>query len=239
MKMRKPLILLCCFIPAVFLAGVMPDAGAIAFPSSAQATQGDKLVYADFETLQDNRPVSNRGGLVHLFKGQENAGNPCHFKGAGDLDVPELVRLSRDSPNKAATFEYSWPAGNQWANVTLEVNGQADKDGKPVADDVSKYKFLTLQAYVTGVDSLRVEFISRGQGFSIPAGSPQMSFKIGPGFNTYRVPLNAISQPPWVENRINPKDLLKKLTSVDVTVYCNECTPMKGTVVIDNLVFQN
>jgi hypothetical protein len=32
---------------------------------------------------------------------------------------------------------------------------------------------------------------------------------------------------------------LKKLTSVNVVASCNQCVPAKGTIVIDNLVFQN
>jgi hypothetical protein len=129
------------------------------------------------------------------------------------------------------------PGGNQWANVTLEVAGQPDKEGKPVPDDVSSYKFLMLQLYVTGVYSVRVEFNSKGQGITMQA-PPQMIFKVTNGFNTYKVPLNNLSQPPWVESRINPKDVLKKLTSVGVTVFCNQCAPTKGTVVVDNMSFQ-
>jgi hypothetical protein len=176
------------------------------------ATQGpDKFIYADFETTKDNRPVSNRGGLVQLFGYQENQINPSRFKGSktGDQNAPEIVRLSKDDPNKAITFDYELRPPNQWAGVTVEVHGQPDKDGKPVADDVSGYKYLTLQLYVTGVTSVTVEFISKGQGIKIDSGSPQMSFKVSKGFNTYKVPLGSVSQPSYVENRVNTKDLLK------------------------------
>jgi len=207
-----------------------------------EAAQGvDKLVYADFETMKDNRPVSNRGGLVQLFNYQENAVNPSRFKGAktGDSNAPDVVRLSKDDPNKAITFDYELRPPNQWAGVTVEVHGQADKDGKPVADDVSGYKYLTLQLYVTGVTSVTVEFISRGQGIKIESGSPQKSFKVTKGFNTYRVALDSLTQPQYAETRVKPKDLLRKLTQVNISVACNQCVPTSGTVVVDNLVFQN
>ena len=231
MKLLKTLLPLCCFALSVVLAGGTERA-------IEAAQEGDKLVYADFETMKDNRPVSNRGGFVHLFEGHENPANRCSFKGAGDSDAPEVVRPGKDSPNKAIAFDYYLPAPNQWASVTVEINGQADKDGKPVADDVSGYKAMMLQLYVTGVSSVRVEFISRGQGIQIPAGSPQMSFKVSQGFNTYKIPLNSLSQPAWVENRINPKDLLKKLTAVSISVFCEQCVQTKGTVVVDNIYFQ-
>ena len=107
-----------------------------------------------------------------------------------------------------------------------------------MADDVSGYKYLTVQLYVTGVTSVVVEFLSKGQGIRIEGGSPQMSFKVSKGFNTYRVALNSLTQPPYVETRVNPKDLLKKLTQVNISVACNQCVPTSGTVVVDNLIFQ-
>jgi hypothetical protein len=202
------------------------------------AQEGDKLVYADFETVKDNRPVSNRGGVVQLNAYQERASIPSRFKGAGDTNAPELVRLKKDDPNRAIAFDFEFQPPNQWAGVGAEIHGLPDKDGKPVADDVSGYKYLSLQLYATGVTSVMVEFISRGQGISIESGSPQKIFKVTPGFNTYRVPLNSLSQPSYVEVRVNPKDLLKKLTAVNVAVSCSQCLPTKGTVVIDNLVFE-
>jgi hypothetical protein len=212
-----------------------------AFPALTAAQVTDKLIYADFEKTKENRPVSNRGGLVQLFGYQENAANPSRFKGAktGEQNVPEVVRLSKDDPNKAIAFDYELRQPNEWSGVTVEVHGQPDIDGKPVADDVSAYKYLTLQLYVTGVTSVTVEFISKGQGIRIESGSPQMSFKVSKGFNTYKVALGSLTQPPHAEPRVNPKDLLKKLTQVNIGVACSQCVPTSGTVVIDNLIFQN
>jgi hypothetical protein len=239
MNLSKLSLLFICFsLSALFMSGGMTLSTASA---GAPAQGADKFIYADFETIKDNRPVSSRGGFVQLFSYQENAANPSRFKGAqkGEATAPDVVRLSKEDPNKAISFDYELRIPNRWAGVTLEVHGQPDKDGKPVADDVSGYKYLTLQLYVTGATSVTVEFISKGHGIKIDSGSPQMSFKITKGFNTYRVPLDSLTQPPYVETRVKPKEVLKKLTQVNISVACNECVPTSGTVVIDNLIFQN
>lgn len=241
MKLPKSSLLLCClFLPlALFTGGTTTPVLSPNFVR--EAAQGtDKFIYADFETIKENRPVSNRGGLVQLFGYQENAANPSHFKGAqkGEANAPDVVRLSKDDPNKAITFDYEFRPPNQWAGVTVEVHGQPDEDGKPVADDVTGYKYLTVQLYVTGVTSVTVEFISKGHGIRIDSGSPQMSFKVSKGFNTYRVALDSLTQPRYAEPRVNPKDVLNKLTQVNISVSCNQCVPTTGTVVVDNLIFQ-
>ncbi|HYJ47295.1 MAG TPA: hypothetical protein VEV81_11850, partial [Pyrinomonadaceae bacterium] len=152
--------------------------------------------------------------------------------------APEAVHLKPDDPNHAIAFDYELYSPNQWAGVGVEVHGQPDKDGKPVADDLSAYKFLTMQIYATGVPNLRVEIVSRGQGINLSSGFPQMSFKVKPGFNTYKFPLSSLSQPSWAETKLSPKDVLKKLTLVSLTAYCEQCTPVHGTVVVDNIMFQ-
>jgi hypothetical protein len=209
-------------------------------PASGQANKesGDGLVYADFENVQNKRPFSSRGGWVQLVSYQETT--PSHFKGLENSSppAPEVVRLKPDDPNHAIAFDYELYSPNQYAGVGVEVHGLPDKDGKPVADDVSAYKYLTMQVYATGVPALRVEIISRGQGISLSSGFPQMSFKVKPGFNTYRIPLNSLSQPSWAQPRVGAKDVLKKLTAVSLTAYCEQCTPVHGTVVIDNVMFQ-
>jgi hypothetical protein len=240
MKLPALSLLSACFsISTLFPGGLTTPALSAALVQGA--TQGtDKFVYADFETTKDNRPVSNRGGLVQLFGYQENQVNPSRFKGskAGE-NAPEIVRLSKDDPNKAITFDYELRPPNQWAGVTVEVHGQPDKDGKPVPDDMSGYKYMTVQLYVTGVTQVTVEFISKGQGIKIESGSPQMIFKVSKGFNTYKVALDSLTQPSYVETRVKGKDVLKKLTQVTISVACNQCVPTSGTVVVDNLIFQN
>lgn len=241
MKLLSLSLLFYCFVLSTLLTSgtATPVLSPAVVRDAAQGT--DKFIYADFETVKEGRPVSTRGGLVQLFSYQENAANPSRFKGAqkGDANAPDVVRLSKDDPNKAITFDYELRMPNQWAGVTVEVHGQPDKDGKPVADDMSGYKNLTLQLYVTGVTSVTVEFISKGQDIRIDSGSPQMSFRVSKGFNTYKVALDSLTQPPHAETRIKPKDLLKKLTQVNISVACNQCVPTSGTVVIDNLIFQN
>jgi hypothetical protein len=206
-------------------------------PAPQQAANG--LIYADFETLQDNRPVSSRGGYVHLSAYQETAGNPCTYKGKEGTDAPEIVRPSRDSPNKAAAFDYQLRGPNQWGGVTLEISGQPDKDGKPVPDDVSGYKYLTFQVYATGVTGLKVQFTSKTPGVPHTNGPPEMNFKVTKGFNKYRIPLKSVAQPGWADPKVSTKDVLKNLTSVSLVVSCSPCVQANGTVVVDNVVFEN
>jgi hypothetical protein len=205
-----------------------------------RAQEGNALVYADFETISDNRPVSARGGLIQLVAFQEDDHRKSTFKGLEGTDppAPELVRIKKDDPNHAMKFDFAIQAPNQWAGVGVEIHGLPDKDGKPVADDVSGYKSLSMQVYATGISSLRLEAISRGQGMDLASGYPLMTFKVREGFNTYKAPLKAFAQPSWVETRVDPKDIFKKLTAINLTAFCDQCTPMQGMVIVDNVVFE-
>jgi len=205
--------------------------------STLAQESADKFVYADFEKMENGRPVSTNGGFVQIYTGKENT--PVTFKGLANASpgAPELIVLKDAPQNHLASFEYSLVGPNQWANVTLEVQGRPQKDGKPVADDVSGYKQLALQLYATGVDSLRVEFISHGQGINLEAGFPQLPIRLKTGLNTYVIPLKGLQQPTWAE-KVDPKEVLKKLTAISVSAYCNQCTPQHGMVLIDNIVFQ-
>lgn len=203
---------------------------------SFQSEKG--FVYADFEKVEDGRPVSNNGGMVQVYTGQEST--PVRFKGLANASpgAPELVKMKGDESNHVAMFEYSLTPPNQWANVTLEIQGHPAKDGKPVPDDVSGYKHLSVQLYATGTESLRVEFMSRGQGILLNAGFPQMAIRVRPGLNTYLIPLKSLVQPSWVEAKVDTKEVLKKLTAVTISAYCNQCTLQNGMVAVDNLIFQ-
>jgi hypothetical protein len=248
MKVAQAFLPLCCFslLAAVAAAADRPPGDSTtpirsdSFPSSV-AQDADKLVYADFQTTKGDRPVSNRGGVVQMFAYQERSTVPSHFKGleGSNPPAPELVALKGGDPNRAIAFDYELRSPNEYAGVGVEIHAQEDKDGKPRAIDVSGYKYLALQLYVTGVQSVRIEFITRGNGLNIPSGPPQTTFKVKQGFNTYQVPLKSLTQPPWAEVRVSPKDVLKRLTSVNLVAYCDHCTPVKGTVVIDDLAFQN
>jgi hypothetical protein len=206
----------------------------------AYSQDGDKLVYADFEKTENGRPVTNSGGMVQIYTAQEST--PVKFKGLANANpgAPELIVLKDAPQNHLATFEYNLVGPNQWANVTLEIQGHPMKDGKPVADDVTSYKQLSLQLYATGVDTLRVEFVSHGQGINITGGFPQLPVHLKQGLNTYVIPLKGLSQPTWVprEDRVDTKEVLKKLTAVSISAYCDQCTPKSGMVLVDNLVFQ-
>jgi hypothetical protein len=224
----------CLLLAVVLAVRAAPCVGL----AQGEKPETDKLVYADFEKMENGRPVSNGGGLVQIFTAQEST--PPQFKGMANASpgAPEIVVPKGNEKNHVGMFEYSLTGPNQWANVTLEIQGHPLKDGKPVADDMSGYKSLSLQLYATGTDDLRIEFISHGQGINLNAGFPQMEFRIKPGLNTYMVPLKSLSQPSWVQEKIDTKDVLKKLTAISISVYCNQCTPQHGTVAVDNLVFQ-
>jgi hypothetical protein len=225
MRLSKLLPALCCLSLAAHAAGARQG--------------GDKLVFADFEAVKDGRAVSNAGGAVQIITYQERPTLESRFRGASGTNAPELVRLSKDDPNRAAAFDYELQAPNQYAGVGLEVGAKAGEGGRPAALDVSGYKDLVMQLYVTGVESVRVEFVSRGQGLNLPTGHPQLTFKVRPGLNTYKVPLKSVAQPGWAEVKVSPKEVLRRLTAVNVFAFCDQCRPTKGTVVVDNLVFQN
>lgn len=199
---------------------------------------GDKLVYADFEKAEGGRAISNNGGMVQIYTAHEST--PVKFKGQANANpgAPEVIVLKDNPQNHLAAFEYNLNGPNQWANVTLEIQGRPFKDGKPVADDVSGYKQLSLQLYATGVDALRVEFVSHGQGINLTAGFPQLPVRLKQGLNTYLIPLKGLTQPSWVEQRVDTKEVMKKLTAISISAYCEQCTPKQGMVLVDNVVFQ-
>src|SRR5262245_6576239 len=235
MKPSRTLMILSCFASiALFASNTRGSLGADATPTPATTpawsafqegnNEVDRLVYADFETAPGARPVSSRGGHVQMFSYQERPTMSSRYKGleGANPPAPEFARPSKESPNKAIAFDYELQGTNEYAGVGVQVHGQPDHDGKPVADDVSGYKYLTLQLYATGVTSMTVEFVSRGQGIDTN-GPPQLTFKVTPGFNTYRAALNSIKQPSWADQKINHKDALKRLTSINIVASCNQC----------------
>lgn len=206
---------------------------------SAQST--DRLVYADFEQVQDGRPVTSRGGAIQLFGYSENTHRPPVFKGVAGLEppAPELVRVKPEDPNRLAKFDVELLTPNQWSGVVLELKGLPDKDGQQMAEDVTGYKHFSVQLYTTGITGVRVELLTRGQGRDERVAHPQVTFIPKPGLNTYRVPLKTFSQPSWVtDTRVDPKDIMRQLTSINVIAYCDDCRPTKGMVIVDNVVFE-
>lgn len=204
-------------------------------PPPTKAT--DKLVYADFE--QAGKAVSARGGSVTITSYQELDLQKTTVKGAPDGgNTPELVRIKPDDPNHLAKFDFAFKAPNQWAGAGFEIKGQADVDGKTPFDDVSGYSKLTFQLYGKGIESVRVEAISRGYGVDLPSGYPQRLIKLRPGLNTYEVALKALAQPTWVDIKEDPKKIFQKLTAVNITAYCEGCRPTEGMLIVDNVAFE-
>ena len=180
---------------------------------------------------------------MHLYGYSEVPTRPPVFKGAANVEppVPELVRTKPESPNHLGKFDFELVTPNQWAGVILQIAGQPDRDGKPQADDVSAFKILSMDVYATGLRTMRVELVSKGFGFDMAndAGYPQITFMPKEGMGTYRVELKKFAQPSWVtDTRVDPKELLKKLTAVNISAYCDECRPTKGMVIVDNVVFE-
>jgi hypothetical protein len=241
----------------VFLTSIAGLCFAAALPASLDARDGkqardqappptapakaDVLVYADFEKVENNRPVSTRGGHIQIFAYQESDVHKSTFKGLAGADppAPELVRTKPGDPNHAMKFDYALFAPNQWAGVSAEIHGQPDADGKPVADDVSGFKTLSLQVYATGIEILKLEARSNTQGKDPAMAYPIMTFRVRPGMNTYRVPLKGFAQPGWASVRVDPKVIFKDLTSIILSAFCDQCqVNRQGMVIVDNVVFE-
>jgi hypothetical protein len=196
----------------------------------------DSLVYADFETVEEGRAVSARGGTVTVTSYQESDLRKTTVKTAAN-NSPELVRVKPNDPDHLAKFDFAFQAPNEWAGATLEIRGQKDVDGTTPYDDVSAYKKLTVELFAKGVETIRIEAISRGHGVDLQQGHPQKTFKVRPGLNTYEVPLSSLAQPGWVEIKVDPKKILQKLTALNITAYCDQCRPTEGMLIVDDVTF--
>jgi hypothetical protein len=230
------------FVASVFLAALSFQ-GRDQPPPESPASRPDSktLLYADFEKLENGRPVSARGGLIQLFGYEESGIHKSTFRGieGASPPAPELVFVKPGDPNHAIKFDYSLRAPNQWAGVTVEIHGQPDADGKSVPDDVSGFKTLSLQVYATGIEILKLEAVSTGRGKDTATAYPAMTFKVRPGFNTYEVPLKGFTQPNWVTPRVDAKDIFKELTSIKLSAFCDQCSVNKqGMVIVDNIAFR-
>lgn len=198
----------------------------------------EKLVYADFQKLENGRLVSSRGGRTQLNRWAQNMAAAPKMRGLENVEPPSPAPARVTDQDTAAAFEYEMRMPNEWAGVSLEVFGQPENGGKPVADDISGYKFITMRLFGKGPQSVRVELISRGMGVSLESGYPQMTFRLSPGFNTYKFKLDSFRQPEWATPLDFKQDILKKLTSVTIGVFCDKCRMESGTVVVDNIAFE-
>ena len=198
----------------------------------------EKLIYADFQKLENGRLVSSRGGRTQLNRWAQNMGAAPKMVGLENADPPGPAPARVTEQDTAAAFQYEMRMPNEWAGVNLEVFGQPEKDGKPVADDISGYKYISMRLFGKGPQSVRVELVSRGQGVNLESGYPQMTFRLSPGFNTYKFKLDSFRQPEWATHLDLKRDILTKLTSVTIGVFCDKCQPESGTLVVDNLAFE-
>ena len=204
-------------------------------------SNSSKLVYADFQNVKEGRPISSHGGLTRLNHYSQNSANPPQFHGLENADPPAPAFARVTAEDVAVAFEYELRIPNEWAGVQIEVFGEPEKDGKLVPDDVSGYKFITLRVFVKGGTQsqfVRLELISRGQGSNLESGYPLASFRVSPGFNTYKLKLDSFNQPSWATPLDLKRDVLKKLTSVTIGVHCDNCKMEKGTLVVDNIAFE-
>jgi hypothetical protein len=228
------------FRSGILLILILLVAGSVPGQNAAKPTESDasKLVYADFQNTQSGRPVSKQGGMTRLNQYSQNAANPPQFRGLEKADPPAPAFARVTTEDVAAAFDYEWRIPNEWAGVNMEVFGHPEKDGKLVPDDVSGYKFITLRVFAKGAQYIKLELISRGQGANLESGYPAASFRVSPGFNSYKLKLDSFSQPDWVVQLDLKRDVLMKLTSVTVGVHCDKCIMEKGTVVVDNIAFE-
>ena len=83
------------------------------------APGGDKYVYADFEKTENGRVVSNGGGLIQVFTGQEST--PVQFKGLPNASpgAPEIVRPKGDAENHMILAELTSPEANAFIVASL------------------------------------------------------------------------------------------------------------------------
>lgn len=224
-------------IPTVLIllvAGLVPGQNA----SKPADSDASRLVYADFQNVQSGRPISKHGGLIRLNQYSQNAANPPQFRGLENANPPAPAFARVTAEDVAAAFDYELRIPNEWAGVNMEVFGEPEKDGKLVPDDVSGYKFIALRVFTKGAQYIKLELITRGQGANLESGYPAASFRVSPGFITYKLKLDSFNQPDWAMPLDLKRDVLKKLTSVTIGVHCDKCIIEKGTVVVDNIAFE-
>lgn len=225
------------FLAATLLLFFAPSLAA-QNPPTPDASNESKLIYADFQNVQNGRPVSKRGGQTRLNRYSENPANPPQFRGMENTNPPAPALARVTDEDQAAAFDYEMRIPNEWQGVSIEIFGQPEKDGKLVADDVSEYKYITFRLFAKGPRMIRLELITRGHGASLDGGYPMASIRVQEGFNTYKLKLDSFNQPEWATRLDLKRDVLKKLTSVQIGVTCDKCRIENGTVVVDNIAFE-
>jgi hypothetical protein len=216
-------------------------AGSVAAQSGDTAKPADAsaFVYADFDNIGTGQPVSKGGGVTRLNRYAQNMANAPKMMGFENSDPPAPAGARVTDNNTAAAFRYELRQPNEWAGVNMEVFGHPAQDGKLVGDDVTGYKLISMQIMAKGPKSIRIELISRGLGYDLEGGYPAVTFRLKEGFAIYKLKLDSFRQPEWARHIDFKKDVLAKLTSVTVGVFCEGgCTPENGMVVVDNIMFE-
>src|SRR5258708_25864737 len=128
-----------------------------------QNFEAPKLIYADFQKVENGRPVSKKGGMTRLNHYSQNEATPPQFRGLENANPPAPAFARVTPEDVAAAFDYEFRIPNEWAGVNMEIFGEPEKDGKLVPDDVSGYKFISLRVFAKGAQHIRLALIARGQ----------------------------------------------------------------------------
>jgi len=114
------------FCPTLLVTLFLLVNGFACAQSTEKASESDssKLVYADFQNLQNGRPVSKQGGATRLNAYSENPGNPPHYRGLENADPPAPAPARVTAEDTAAAFEYELRIPNEWEGVNIEVFGK-------------------------------------------------------------------------------------------------------------------
>ena len=122
--MKRMVLLRCWGLVALTLV----VAGSVCAQDASKAAEsaGSKLMYADFQNLQNGRPVSTRGGMTGLNRYSQNPGirrNSVVWK--RQIRRPAPARVTAN--DVAAAFDYELRIPNEWEGVNMEVFGEPEK----------------------------------------------------------------------------------------------------------------
>ena len=158
-------------------------------------------------------PREQPGGLIQLFGVQESEAHKSIFQRtpkALNPPAPELVRIKKDDPNRAAEFDYTLLAPQ---THTQASSSRFTDTRMPTASPlVRRRRRLQVAAHGRVRDrashAMRIELISHGFGIELQVGYPQMTFKIQPGMHTYKAALKAFraaaAAGPCVDSKKTP-----------------------------------
>lgn len=206
------------------------------FISVAAQDAGNKLLYANFEKLdKEKHLISARDGKVMFESNSQVASNKPRI-------TPRLLG-AEGTLSQRIGFEFEITKPNDWANVLMKVVGLKDKgrltdEARTLlvkADDLTAYHFLTLEIGAAGVNQVRIELQSEGNGIDVAWYHPTKYLDITNQMKPYKIPLTDFKQNDGAPKKIKIEDFLKKVTAITIGVMQ---TPSKGFVVVDNIAFE-